>query len=316
METIGGDLERIGAIVDEKYEILRHIGSGSFGILYEGQNLLNGKKVAIKAINNKKNDSSAINREIRIYRKYLRPDDNESFEGIPLLYWFGSDPRFGDIMVMDLLGPDLEKMFRLCNKRFSLKTVILLAIQMLDRLQTLHRLEIIHRDLKPENFLLGVDSDSHTIYIIDFGLSKSYIDRHSWGHIPFSENTGMTGTARYCSIGAQSGHEQSRRDDLESVAYILSYFYLGSLPWQGIKVRQYQKNKAILEVKLETPEEKLFRGMPPVFKEFLIYCKRLAFEAEPDYELWIDSFQAVFDRKGFVDQRYDWELFHNNLNLK
>ena len=142
-------------------------------------------------------------------------------------------------MIIDLLGPNIEDLFSLCNKKFNLKTVLLLADQMLQRIEYVHSKSYIHRDIKPENFLMGLGKKSHIVHIIDFGLSKKYRDPKTLQHIPYRENKTLTGTARYASINAHLGIEQSRRDDLEAIAYMLIYLIKGYLPWQGIRVSNY-----------------------------------------------------------------------------
>lgn len=132
---------------------------------------------------------------------------------------------------MDLLGPSLADLFAFCGNRFSLKTTLMLADQMLGRIDSVHKKNFIHRDMKPENFLMGIGSESQTVYIIDFGLSKKFKDAKTHQHVPYRENKNLTGTARYASVNAHLGIEQSRRDDLESIGYILVYFINGSLPW-------------------------------------------------------------------------------------
>ena len=122
---------------------------------------------------------------------------------------------------MELLGQSLENLFQAQNKSFSIKTACMLGIQMIDRIEYVHSRKIIHRDIKPDNFVMGRGLKSHIVYILDFGLSKKYWSVSHRCHLPFIKGKKLTGTARYASINALSGCEQSRRDDLESIGYNL-----------------------------------------------------------------------------------------------
>ena len=152
------------------------------------------------------------------------------------MYWYGrvNNHRYNGL-IMDILGPSLEKLFNKCGRRFSLKTVLMLADQLLLRIEAIHRNGFLHRDLKPDNFLMGINHTSRVVYIVDYGLAKTYIDNGK--HISYKEGKSLTGTARYASVNTHLGIEQSRRDDLESLGYILMYFLRGKLPWQGLKVK-------------------------------------------------------------------------------
>mgnify|MGYP002621408941 CR=1 FL=1 len=128
------------------------------------------------------------------------------------------------------------------KKKLSIKTVCMLAYQMVQRIEYIHSRGYIHRDIKPGNFLIGKNIDNKKIYIIDFGLSKKYIDKNTGNHIIYKEGKGLTGTARYVSLNTHYGIEQSRRDDIEGIAYNLIYFAKGKLPWQELKQKIKKKN--------------------------------------------------------------------------
>ena len=164
---------------------------------------------------------------------------------------------------MELLGKSLEDLFQSMEKKFTIKTVCMVGIQMLDRLEFIHFKNMIHRDIKPDNFVIGSENKSHIIYILDFGLSKKFRSTKTHEHIKFSVNKKLTGTARYASINSLKGCEQSRRDDLEAVGYVLMYFLRGSLPWQGLHVnRGEDRYKKILQKKKGTSAEELCKGFP------------------------------------------------------
>ena len=209
---------------------------------------------------------------------------------------------------MELLGPSIEDLFNYCQRRFSLKTVLLLADQFITRIESVHSKNFIHRDIKPDNFLIGLAKQSNMVYLIDFGLAKKYRDTKSHKHIPYKEGKTLTGTARYASINAHLGIEQSRRDDLESICYSLIYFLKGKLLWQGVRANTKQeKYHKINEKKMATPVEYLCLGLPIEFATFLHYCRSLRFEDRPDYAFIRKLFKELMITSNFqYDFMYDW----------
>nr|XP_043609193.1 casein kinase 1-like protein 9 [Erigeron canadensis] len=289
-------------IVGGKFKLGRKIGSGSFGELYLGVNIQSGEEVAIK-LEPVKTRHPQLHYESKIYRLL------QGGTGIPNLKWFGVEGEY-NIMVIDLLGPSLEDLFNYCNRKFSLKTVLMLADQLINRVEYMHARGFLHRDLKPDNFLMGLGRKANQVYAIDFGLAKKYRDLQTHKHIPYRENKNLTGTARYASVNTHLGVEQSRRDDLESLGYVLMYFIRGSLPWQGLKAgNKKQKYDRISEKKMLTPIEVLCKSYPSEFISYFHYCRSLRFEDKPDYSYLKRLFRDLFIREGYqFDYVFDWTV--------
>ncbi|VDN21699.1 unnamed protein product [Gongylonema pulchrum] len=205
-----------------------------------------------------------------------------------------------NVMVMDLLGPSLEDLFNFCGRRFTLKTVLMLAEQMISRIEFMHAKYFIHRDIKPDNFLMGAGRQCNRVFLIDFGLAKRYMNPTFNKHISYRENKNLTGTARYASLNAHNGIEQSRRDDLESLGYVLVYLLRGSLPWQGVKAAtKRQKYQKIFEKKLSTSVQELCKGFPSEFGTCMNYCRKLKFDQKPEYNYLKLLFRHLFKSLNF-----------------
>uniref|UniRef100_A0A8C5L5S7 non-specific serine/threonine protein kinase n=1 Tax=Jaculus jaculus TaxID=51337 RepID=A0A8C5L5S7_JACJA len=183
---------------------------------------------------------------------------------------------------MDLLGPSLEDLFNFCSRRFTMKTVGMLADQMISRIEYVHTKNFIHRDIKPDNFLMGIGRRCNKLFLIDFGLAKKYRDYRTRQHIPYREGKNLTGTAGYASINTHFGIEQSLRDDMESLGY------------QGLKAATKKQKYEKISEKMSTPVEVLCKGFPAEFAMYLNYCRGLRFDEAPDYMYLRQLFRILF----------------------
>eukprot|EP00128_Syssomonas_multiformis_P007884 Colp12_sorted_trinity150504_noHs@33427 len=305
--STGGNTSSNGSLimVGPNFRVGRKIGCGNFGEIHLGKNLYNNEEVAIK-LEPIKARAPQLHLEYRFYKTMSKSGD-----GFPQVHFFGPSGKY-NAMVIDLLGPSLEDCFDLCKRTFSVKTVCMLALQLLSRFEVIHNNHIIYRDVKPENFLIGLKEkkSENMVHIIDFGLAKEYIDPETNEHIPYREHKSLTGTARYMSINTHLGKEQSRRDDLEALGHMFVYFLRGSLPWQGLKAdtlkERYQK---IGDTKVATTIETLCENLPTEVAQYLRYARGLGFTENPDYEYCRKLFRDIMEREGYQnDLMFDWVL--------
>ena len=311
----------LGKILFKQYKLKKKIGEGSFGKIYIASDVESKKEFAVKLENIDTSSRSLLETEAYIL-KHLK-----AF-GLPEIILYGCNSEY-NILIMELLGQSLENLFQSQNKSFSIKTACMLGIQMVDRIEYIYSRKIIHRDIKPDNFVMGRGSKSHIVYILDFGLSKKYWSSSHKCHIPFITGKKLTGTARYASINALSGFEQSRRDDLESIGYIIMYFIRGSLPWQGLKVNNKdERYKKIGEKKRDTSAKDLCSGFPSEFETFVSYTRNLEFTEVPDYNYLRNLLKNIIKKSSStIDFYYDWctkkpdiksndPIFTNNYKIK
>jgi len=288
------------------FSIIKMLGCGAFGeihLAYDSSlKVLRAIKFEMATHKNPqlKHEYSVLEQLNKVENNVITKSP-EPVVGIPKVYFFDRVETRYNYLVMDLLGPSLSDLFQLKERIFSLETVLLIAIQILTRIEFIHEKGFLHRDIKPENFVIGLNDKSNLVHIIDFGLSKRYKDKNSGQHIPYRENRHLVGTVRYASINAHLGIEQSRRDDIEGIGYVLVYFYLGRLPWQGKQDKGKPQLTKIMEKKLVTPPEILCKKMPVEFSYYFHYCRNLKFEDRPDYS----TLKALFT-----------DLLSSRINLK
>lgn len=297
METLEvDDTPKMSLVVEGKYKITAKLGEGSFGKIYKGINVNTEEEIAIKI--EKASDNSMLKTEAKIYKLL------ENTNGIPKLRSYGQEGNF-NYMVMDLLGNSLEDLRIECGGRLSLKSVLAIGIQLLKRIELIHNEGIIHRDIKPDNFL--IKPENNMVYMIDFGLARRYITKRDH-HISMAQGRKLTGTARYASVNVHLGMTPSRRDDLESIAYVLLYLLNGKLPWQAIKCSDKEKRyEAIGQEKLNVAPWTHFETSPGEFILFLKYCRGLDFDEDPDYNYLRNLLGNLYKHHGFeADNLYDW----------
>ena len=299
--------EKSEHILDKDFSlyIYKLLGKGGFGQIYLGRNHRTNTYVAIKV-----EEQSSRSRLVYEYQLLKEISDGDGIRQVYKLH-IGKKHNY---LIMQLLGKSLDKLFVDMNKHFSIKTICMLAYQMIQRIEYVHSRGYIHRDIKPGNFLIGKNLDSKKLYIIDFGLSKKYIDKSTGKHIIYKEGKGLTGTARYVSLNTHYGIEQSRRDDIEGIAFNLIYFAKGKLPWQGVKTKnKKEKHKKIMELKEIYNPDKLCEGLPEEFPTLLKYSRKLDFEEKPDYKNIKYMFkQLIITNKQQIDWKFDWDMWNKD----
>ncbi|KAL8690989.1 MAG: hypothetical protein Q9224_004275 [Gallowayella concinna] len=321
--------------IADKYRLQRRVGGGGYGAVYigitcatvgsfpllipiQGTSLQTGEEVAIK-LEHVTIDPSLLESEFEAYQSLA------GGPGIPRVYALEWECEYR-AMIFDLLGPSLEDLFNFCGRKFSLKTVLMLVDQLIDRLDYIHSRNMIHRDIKPDNFLMGVRKLGNQVYLTDLGLVTEPRDGPSEAANDPTWKPILIGTARFASINGHLGvgmcislsvslrlltnAVQSFRDDLESLGYMLVYFISGTLPWAGLKVaNKEEKSEMILKHKKTIRTHDLCEGLPEEFVAYFDYIRSLPFNEKPDYSFLRKSFHDLFTREGFeYDNVYDWTI--------
>ncbi|TFY51346.1 hypothetical protein EVG20_g11042 [Dentipellis fragilis] len=269
-----------------EYRLQKLIGMGAYGDIYSGYSILTQKQYAFK-VDLVDSDEHQLENEYRVYQ------DLAKIPGIPQVRWFGKEWPY-TIMAFDLLGPSIEDTFQRCSCKLSLSVVLPIADQTISLLEAVHEHDLIHCDLKAEHLLFGLGAASSQVHLIDFGLAKRYRDRRTWKHISLSETSGFVGNPQFASINAHRGFEQSRRDDLESLAYILVYLLSGSLPWQDLEDPRDKTSYArIMDRKISMSPSELCDGLPEEFEHLLRHARNLGFAEKPDYAHIRQSFRNL-----------------------
>ena len=275
-------------IIFKNYQVEKKIGEGAFSPVYSGKSISDNKSVAMKIepINIKKSTLESEANILKLIKGF----------GIPKIISYGVNDRIGfRILIEPLFGNSLLYMSN--TRRLSIEEICVIAIQVLERIEHIHNHDFIYRDIKPDNFVIG-NPDKNVIYIIDFGLSKKYRSSKTKKHIPFTHTRKFTGTLIYASVNALKGGEQSRKDDLISIGYMIIYFMKKKLPWESIKTKDEEKKHAeIYWMKKLIKTEDLCISLPKQMIEYMNYVQQLNFEEEPNYKKMKDFFRSILEDK-------------------
>lgn len=291
----------MSVIIENKYRIINRIGEGASGSIFEGLNISTDEKVAIKI--SEMNLNILLKNEARIYNAL------NDVDGIPIIRSYGMTGKYS-YLVMNLLGYSIEYYKEKSGGKLSLKCVLMIGIKLLERIKIIHQKGIIHRDIKPDNILSGSNNDNDKLFLIDFGLAKTYLNPRG-EHIEMTYDNRLIGTREFVSVNIHNGITPSRRDDIESLGYLLIYLLQGKLPWSDINNTDInEKNKQIREIKITKSLWSMFgHDIPGEFVVFIMYCRQLEFSQDPDYNYLKILLTNLYKLHGFpVDNKYDWNI--------
>jgi serine/threonine protein kinase len=272
-------------LINDRYKLLKRIGSGAFGLIFSAKNINTNEIVAIKLEPTTQIDT--LTHEAAVLMKL------SGIPGIPNLRYYGV-PDHNRYMVIDLLGKSLQTISSDHKKAVPIEIVQMYAKQMVQIIQAVHERGFIHRDIKPPNFMTGLSSNeneknennnSDKIFLIDFGMSRTYIDDKTKTHRCNKMRTsGIIGTPRYVSINVHDGNEPSRRDDLISIMYVLVYLVKGRLPW-----KEAASPESVAQIKKTILPEELFLDMPPTYLDIFKYLCTMSYDEVPKYSHIIEN---------------------------
>ncbi|KAM9293984.1 tau-tubulin kinase 2 [Gastrophryne carolinensis] len=290
------DILCVGVLVKERWKVLRKIGGGGFGEIYDALDLLTRENVALK-VESAQQPKQVLKMEVAVLKKLQGKDHVCRFIGC------GRNDRF-NYVVMQLQGRNLADLRRSQSRgTFSVSTMLRLGRQILEAIESIHSVGFLHRDIKPSNFAMGrFPSTCRKCYMLDFGLARQFTN--SCGDVrPPRAVAGFRGTVRYASVNAHRNREMGRHDDLWSLFYMLVEFVVGQLPWRKIKDKEQ-----VGSIKERYEHRLMLKHLPPEFYVFLDHISGLDYFTKPDYQLLLSVFDNSMKSCGVVEgDPYDWE---------
>jgi casein kinase 1 len=290
-----------------KLDARRKLGKGQFFEVFYGLDKKSNEEVAIK-LELSSSKYLQLLYESRVYQIL------EGEIGIPRFFWYGKQGNY-NILIMELLGHSLEDIFTYCKRKFSLLTILMIIEQVIYRIEYIHNKNFIHRNLSPDNILIGRKNNKSFLYLIDFIFAKRYYNPKTGEHIPFKEGKTMLGNARFASINTHLGIEQSRRDDIEALGYMMVYLMKGFLPWQGmVNSNPKKKYDRIKKLKMEIQLPVLCSGLPKETIKFIQYARDMKFEDKPNYNYLRSLLKRMATKMNekMDSSKFDWIVNEKN----
>ncbi|XP_061223090.1 tau-tubulin kinase 1 isoform X2 [Neopsephotus bourkii] len=283
-------------VVKDRWKVLKKIGGGGFGEIYEAMDLLTRENVALK-VESAQQPKQVLKMEVAVLKKLQGKDHVCRFIGC------GRNEKF-NYVVMQLQGRNLADLRRSQPRgTFTLSTTLRLGKQILESIEAIHSVGFLHRDIKPSNFAMGrLPSTYRKCYMLDFGLARQYTN--TTGEVRPPRNVaGFRGTVRYASVNAHKNREMGRHDDLWSLFYMLVEFAVGQLPWRKIKDKEQ-----VGMIKEKYEHRMLLKHMPSEFHLFLDHIASLDYFTKPDYQLIMSVFENSMKERGITEnEAFDWE---------
>jgi len=309
MDKIGNNL--LKKLIFGKYKINKKIGIGSHSIIFSGININNKELVALKI----QKKGFIINENIEKEAYYLLQLKGY---GVPRIISFGHIGKY-NVLIEELLGESLEDLFKKNKNKekvIILKDMLMTGIQLIDRIEYIHSNNIVHLDIKPSNFVVGY-KDPSLIYIIDFGLSKKYKSSRTGKHIIFSKRKYFQGNIKFSSVNNMRGIVSSRRDDLESIGYMLIYLYESKLPWEKIEaINKLEIVEKIFYIKKQISMNTLCKNLPKEMTEFMVYIKSLKFNEKPNYNYLKNLLEIMLKKiNNLNDLKFSWIKEDSNRRI-